>query len=150
MEVILLERISKLGDLGTKVSVKPGFARNYLLPKGKALPATKRNLEHFEQQRAILEKQANERLEKAKGRALILEGLSISIAANAADEGRLFGSVGPHEIIEALQTLGHTVAKNEIALPEGPIRRIGDYEILLHLQGDEVVATIKVSVVPAT
>jgi len=97
VEVILLEKIVKLGALGAKVKVKPGYARNYLLPQGKALSATKENLERFEKERTVLEKTAQERFDKAKQRASTLEGIRITIPANAADEGRLFGSVGAYE-----------------------------------------------------
>lgn len=146
MEVILLERVSKLGELGAKVRVKPGFGRNYLIPKGKALPATKKNLEDFEARRSELEKIAHKRLEEAKARALSMEGLLISIAAHAGDEGRLFGSVGAHEVVRAVKELGYELAKSEVRLFEGPIRQLGNYEIELHL-GDEVVVKAQLSVI---
>lgn len=148
MEVILLDRISKLGELGEKVKVKPGFGRNYLIPQGKALPATAANIEIFKARRAELEKAANERLAQAKQRADQLEGLSITIAANASEEGNLFGSVGIHEILHAVKDAGHTIAKSEVQLPEGPFRKLGDYEVHLYLHGDEVIAKIQVSVIP--
>jgi len=146
VEVILLDRIPKLGELGAKVRVKAGFGRNYLIPQGKALPATKPNIEIFEARRAELEKSANVRLEQARQRAAALEGLLIAIAANAGEEGRLFGSVGTYEIVQAAKALGHTIAKNEIQLPEGPFRQVGTYDIVLHLHGDEVTAKIQISV----
>ena len=149
MEVILLEKVSKLGELGAKVRVKPGFGRNYLIPTGKALPATKKNLEDFEARRAELEKIAHARLEKAKARALSMENLSISIAAHAGDEGRLFGSVGAHEIVRAINEFGHELEKGEVRLLEGPIRQLGSYEIELHLLGDEVVVKAQLTVTAA-
>lgn len=149
MEVILLDRIPKLGELGEKVKVKPGFGRNYLIPQGKALPATAANIEVFEARRAELEQAANERLAQARQRASTLENLQITITANAGEEGKLFGSVGIHEILHAIKELGHTVAKSEVQLPDGPFHQIGEYEVQLYLQGDEVIAKITVSVVPA-
>jgi len=149
VEIILLEKIAKLGDLGAKVRVKRGFGRNYLIPQGKALPATTKNIEYFEVRRAELEKEANVRLEQARSRAATLEGLVFSVAARAGDEGKLFGSVGAHEIIHALKTAGHTVAKTEVRLTEGPIRLLGEHQVLLHLHGEEVVANIRVLIVSA-
>ncbi len=149
MEVILLERVSKLGDLGSKVRVKPGFGRNYLIPMGKALPATRRNTELFEAKRSELEKMANQRLEEARVRALAMEGLKIAIEAHAGEEGRLFGSVGSHEIVRAIKELGHELTKHEVRLQEGPIRQLGDYEIELYLLGDEVTVKVQLSVIAA-
>lgn len=149
MDIILLEKISKLGDLGARVRVKPGFGRNYLIPQKKALPATKANIESFEARRAELEKIALAKLASARKRASAFEGLVIRIEANAGDEGRLFGSVGTHEIVRAAKELGHEIMKNELHLPEGPIRQVGDYEIVVHFEGDEVTAKIQVSVVAA-
>ena len=149
MNIILLDRISSLGNLGEQVRVKAGYARNYLIPQGKALPATKPNIERFEAKRAELEKAANARIESDKNRAMVLDGVVVSIKAQAGDEGRLFGSVSAHEIANALKEAGHTVAKSEIKLPEGPIRQVGEYEIELQLHGHEVVAQIKLSIVAA-
>lgn len=149
MEVILLERVTKLGALGTLVKVKPGFARNYLIPQGKALPATKNNVAQFEAQRAELEKASEKRLEETRKRGEALEGISITLEAQAGEEGRLFGSISTLEISRALSEKGIKVLKSEVRLPEGPIRLIGDYDVQLHLQGGEVISTIKVSVVPA-
>jgi large subunit ribosomal protein L9 len=148
VEVILLERIAKLGDLGATVRVKRGFGRNYLIPQKKALPATTKNIAYFEARRAVLEQEANERLHKARDRALTLEGIAISVAARAGEEGKLFGSVGPHEIIDALKASGHVVAKNEVRL-EGPIRQLGEHEVSLHLHEEEVIVKIRVSIVSA-
>jgi len=149
VEVILLERIAKLGDLGATVKVKRGFGRNYLIPQKKALPATTKNIAYFETRRAVLEQEANERLQKARDRAATLEGLVFSVAARAGEEGKLFGSVGPHEIIDALKALGHVVAKNEVRLNEGPIRQLGEHEVSLHLHEEEVIVKIRVSIVSA-
>ena len=134
MKVILLEKIRNLGNLGDTVNVKAGFGRNYLIPYGKALPATKENLEQFESRRAELEKVANEVLVAAKERASKLENITLTIAAHAMDEGKLFGSVGVREIVEALEKQGHTVEKREVDLPAGAIHEVGEYEaeILLH------------------
>jgi large subunit ribosomal protein L9 len=146
VEVILLERVSHLGELGDKVQVKPGFGRNFLIPTGRALPATKANLVSFEARRAEIEAAASERSAKAKERALAFEGLNITIAANAGDEGRLFGSVGPHEIADAMKKMGHVVSKGEVHLAAGPIRQVGDYEVELHLLGEEITVKVSVSV----
>jgi large subunit ribosomal protein L9 len=146
VEIILLERIPKLGELGDKVRVKPGFARNYLIPGEKALPATAKNMEIFEAKRAELEAISRVQLQKAKDRAALLEGLMIVISANAGEEGRLFGSVGAHEIVDAIKALGHEVAKNEVQLKDGPIREVGEYEVDLELSGSEVIAKIRVQV----
>lgn len=147
MKVILLERVPKLGAFGDEVVVKPGFGRNFLIPTGRALPATKANLVFFESRRAEMEAAANERLEKAKERALVLEGLQISINANAGEEGRLFGSVGAHEIADAAKKMGHALSKGEVHLATGPIRQLGDYEVELHLLSEEVIAKVRVSVI---
>ncbi|MCK4608028.1 MAG: 50S ribosomal protein L9 [Gammaproteobacteria bacterium] len=148
MEVILLEKVHNLGDLGAKVKVKPGYARNFLLPKGKAAPATADNLAKFEQMRADLEKKAAGLLTAAKARAEILAKLVINVPMRASDEGKLFGSVGPREIVIAITALGHEVDKGEVILPEGPIHALGEVEINLHLHSD-VNVPVKVSVVAA-
>lgn len=147
MEVILLEKVSKLGDLGSKVRVKAGFGRNFLIPTGKALPATAANLEKFEARRAELEKAAEARLAKAQEQAAKLDGLKIRIAAQAGEEGRLFGSVGAQDIVRAMKEAGHSIDKSEVRLPTGPLRQIGEYDIVLQLQGNEITATVNVSVV---
>jgi len=147
VEVILLERVSKLGNLGEKVRVKPGFGRNFLIPTGRALPATAANLVAFEARRAEIEKAAEERLQKAKERALVLEGLTVTIMANAGEEGKLFGSVGAHEISDAIKKMGHAITKGEVRLLEGAFRQLGDYEVELHLLGEEVTAKIRISIV---
>lgn len=146
MNVILLERIRNLGDLGDEVAVKPGFARNFLIPQGKAVRATAENRSVFEERRAELERVANERLGEAQARAATLEGMAVTIVVKAGDEGKLYGSVGTQDIAEAVVAKGVEVEKSEVRLPEGPIRSIGEYEIDLQLHSDLTVA-IKVSVV---
>jgi large subunit ribosomal protein L9 len=147
MNVILLERITNLGDLGEEVAVKGGFARNFLIPQGKAVRASQQNRAVFEARRAELERVAAERLGGAQARAAKLEGVSITISAKAGDEGKLYGSVGTHDIAEALTALGTEVAKSEVRLPQGPIRLIGEYDIELHLHTD-LSTMVKVVVVP--
>ena len=148
MEVILLEKMRNLGTLGEKVRVKPGFARNYLIPQGKAVYATSANLAKFEQRRAELEKLAAGRLHQAQGRLEQLSKLPvIKIAAKVGEEGKLFGSIGTRDIAEALTKAGVPVEKREVSLPEGALRLIGDYEIVIDLESD-VTATIKLSIIP--
>jgi large subunit ribosomal protein L9 len=146
VEVILLERIPKVGNLGDKVNVKSGYGRNFLIPQKKALPATEVNLVRFEAQRAELEKQAQLIVDTAQKRASKLEGLTVTIAANASEEGKLFGSVSSYEIVKALAELGHEVVKAEVFIPEGTIRQIGQYPIVLQLHGEDVIANITVIV----
>jgi len=147
VNVILLERIVNLGDLGDEVVVKSGFARNFLIPKGKAVRASKDNRAVFEARRAELERSAQERLGGAQARAATLAGVTVTISAKAGDEGKLYGSVGTHDIAEALAAQGVEIAKSEIRLPAGVIRVIGEYQIDVHLHSDVNVA-IKVFVVP--
>ncbi len=148
MQVILLEKIQNLGALGDQVNVKAGYARNFLLPQSKALPATAANIADFEQRRAELEKTAKTHLGAAMKRAESIEGVSVTIAANTADEGQLYGSIGTREIAEALVAAGHAVEKREVLLPEGPIHHTGEYDISLLLYTD-VLATVKVIIVAA-
>ncbi len=150
MEVILLERIPKLGDMGEKVQVKPGFGRNYLIPRGKALAATRANVVVFESRRATLQAEADARLAAARARALALEDLLVTIVANVGEEGRLFGSVTAQDIVAALETLGHRVDRHEIRFVEGPIRQCGDHVVDLPLFGDEVIARVRVLVTAAS
>lgn len=147
MNVILLEKVHNLGNLGEKVNVKAGYGRNYLIPQGKAVSATPENLAKFEARRAELEKIAADKLAAAETRKATLDGMSITIAQKAGDEGKLFGSVGTHDIAEAITAAGVEIHKSEVRLPEGVLRELGDYEIDIALHGD-VVATIKLSVVP--
>jgi large subunit ribosomal protein L9 len=146
MNVILLEKVNNLGDLGSTVSVKSGYGRNYLIPKGIAVPATVDNVAKFEARRAELEKAAAEKQAAAEARKASLEGLNVSIAHKAGDEGKLFGSVGTADIAEAISNAGVAVEKREIRLPEGVIRDTGEYDIDVELHSD-VVATLKVSIV---
>ncbi|EKF75920.1 50S ribosomal protein L9 [Alcanivorax hongdengensis A-11-3] len=149
MQVILLETIKNLGDLGSVVDVRPGYGRNFLIPQGKALPATKANLAEVEQRRAELEKQAAEQLSAAQERAEKLNEASVSIAAKSGDEGKLFGSVGTRDIAEAITAAtGVDVEKAEVKLPHGALRNTGEYEIDLVLHA-EVTVTVKLVVVPA-
>ena len=147
MEVILLEKIHKLGELGDQVKVKPGFGRNYLIPSGKAVSATVDNIAKFDGRRSELEKQQKGSLAAATARAEKLSAVSVSIARKAGAEGKLFGSVGTIDIAETVTESGVELAKHEIRLPEGPIRSTGEFELTVQLHAD-VSATIKVSVVP--
>lgn len=147
MELILLEPIQNLGDLGDKVKVKPGYGRNYLMPQGKAVPATEENIARFEARRAELEKAAQERVVAAQGRSAALAGVVVTFTVNASEEGKLYGSVGPREISEALTEMGQEVSKSEVIMGEGPIRNTGEYEVSLHLHAD-VETQIKVVVNP--
>ncbi|MFY0991336.1 50S ribosomal protein L9 [Halomonas sp. C05BenzN] len=146
MEVILLDKIGKLGGLGDKVTVKPGYGRNYLVPYGLAVPATRDNVAAFEAQRSELEAQAAERKAVAEARAAQLGEIELSLVAKAGDEGKLFGSIGPRDLAEAIASAGIDVAKSEVRMPEGPIRATGEYDIDLHLHA-EVDATVRVVVV---
>jgi large subunit ribosomal protein L9 len=145
MKLILLEKVLNLGDLGETVSVKPGYGRNFLVPQGKAVPATRDNVAMFEARRAELEAAANERLSEADQRKNGLEGLVLELHANASDEGKLFGSIGPREIALAATEAGQELEKSEVIMGEGPIRETGEYDVLVQLHAD-VDTTIKVIV----
>jgi large subunit ribosomal protein L9 len=145
MEVILLEKVQNLGELGDKVNVKPGYGRNYLVPSGKATPATPDNIAQFEQRRAELEKAQQERMGTAEGRAGQLRDVSVTIKAKAGNEGKLYGSVGTREIAEAVVATGVELEKHEVLLPDGALRETGEHEVALHLHSDLDV-TIKVVV----
>ncbi len=147
MDLILLEKVLNVGDLGDLVKVKSGYGRNYLVPQGKAAPATKENIAHFEVRRAELEAAAEDKLGKAKARQAALADLKVEISANASDEGNLYGSIGPREIAIAVTDLGHEVNKSEVIMGEGPIRTVGEFDVPLQLHSD-VEVTIKVIVVP--
>ncbi len=136
MQVILLEKIDKLGELGDLVDVKSGFARNFLLPQKKAEPATRENKEAFEQRRAELERLQSEALASAQTRAEKLEGAVVTITSKAGSEGKLFGSVGTEDIRRALTESFVEVEKKEIRMPDGPLRTVGEHEIGLHLHAD--------------
>jgi large subunit ribosomal protein L9 len=145
MQVILLEKVQNVGDLGEVVKVKPGFARNYLIPHGKAKRATPENLKLLEAKRADLEKLAAEKLTLAQEHAAKLEGVTIQVTQKAGVDGRLFGSVTNVDIVEELQKLGHPVEKAMIRMPEGPLKQVGDFPLTVMLHTD-VPAHITVSV----
>lgn len=148
MEVILLENIGNLGELGDKVDVKAGFGRNYLIPQGKAVPATESNIAEFEARRAELEAAAAKALAEAEARAEKINALGlITIAANAGEEGKLFGSVGTRDIADAITAAGCEVDKAEVRLPEGPLRDLGEYEIAIQVHGD-IIANVAIAVIP--
>lgn len=146
MQVILLEKIRYLGDVGDRVDVKGGYGRNYLLPQGKAVFASPDNVARFEAQRAELEKAAADALGKAQARAAALQDVTVSIAHKVGEGGRLFGSVTTREIADALAAAGHEVDRQELNLPEGSIRSLGSYPVVLNLHAD-VVAQVTVEVV---
>ena len=146
MEVILLEKIANLGNLGDKVTIKSGYGRNYLVPQGKAVAATAKKIAEFEARRAELEKAAAEKLSAAQKLGNELSKLQIVITHKAGDEGRLFGSVGTHNIAEAITAAGIAVEKQQIRLPHGAIRHIGEYPIDINLHSDVIVTlTIKIA-----
>ncbi len=146
MQVILLEKIAKLGVLGEQVSVKAGYGRNYLVPQHKAVPATDENVEQFESRRAELERLADAKKGEAMDRAEKIGEISLTLAVKAGEEGKLFGSITGRDIAEALTARGVSLEKSEVRLPEGPIREIGEFEVDLHLH-TEVDAFVKVTVV---
>ena len=146
MELVLLQKVKNLGNLGDKVNVKPGFGRNFLVPQGKAVPATAANLAEFEARRAEYEAKANDALAAAEARKARLEGAVVTIHANASTEGKLYGSVGPREIAEALTKAGTEVGKSEVVMGEGAFRNVGEYEVVVHLHAD-VETPVKVNVV---
>jgi len=149
MELILLQKVTNLGSLGDKVKVKPGYGRNFLVPQGKAVPATEANVAEFEARRADYEAKAQAQLDGAQGRLAKLEGASVTIHANASTEGKLYGSVGPRDIAEALTKLGMPVEKSEVVMGEGAIRHVGEFEVIVHLHAD-VETPVKVVVEPET
>jgi len=136
MNVILLDKVENLGDIGDLVTVKPGYGRNYLLPQGKAALATKDKIADVEARRADLEKAAAAELAAANDRAKLVDGMELVIPANAGEEGKLFGSVGPIDICEAFSKVGVEVERAEIRMPDGPIHELGDFSIGLHLHAD--------------
>ncbi len=146
MEVILLDKIENLGNLGDKVKVRSGYARNYLVPTGKAKFATAANIAEFEARRAELEQASADALTAANARKDKLDGIAISITAKSGGEGKLFGSVGTIDIAEAVTAQGVEIERREVRLPEGAIRQAGEYDIDVHLHSD-VNATIKLVVV---
>jgi large subunit ribosomal protein L9 len=147
MNIILLDKIANLGGLGDKVTVKSGYARNFLFPQGKAVPATKANVEKFEARRAELEAKIAEQLTAAEARAEKLNALeNVTIASPAGDEGKLFGSVGTRDIAQAITDAGIAVSKAEVKLPEGTLREIGEYEIDIQVHA-EVMANVKLAII---
>jgi large subunit ribosomal protein L9 len=136
MDVILLEKVANLGNLGDRVAVRSGYARNFLLPKGKATLATPANVQKFEARRAELEKVANDQLSSAESRKAKFEGFKLTISAKAGNEGKLFGSIGTTDIAEAATAAGHELARNEVRLPNGPLRTVGDHVVTVHLHTD--------------
>lgn len=147
MDVILLQKVENLGNLGDKVSVKNGYGRNFLIPTGRAVPATNDNLRVFEERRAELEREAAEILAAAEERKAQLDGISICIPCKAGEEGRLFGSVGISDIARAVSETGVAVEKHEVRLPHGGLRQTGQYEIEVHLHTD-VDAVVSLEIVP--
>ncbi|PCJ91419.1 MAG: 50S ribosomal protein L9 [Porticoccaceae bacterium] len=147
MDIILLEKVGKLGSIGDKVNVKAGYGRNYLIPSGKAVFATADNMASFEARRAELEAAADTQLAEATARAAQLEALgTITIAANAGDEGKLFGSIGTRDIADAVTAAGVEIAKSEVKLPEGALREIGEFDIDIQVHAD-VLQVVKLAVV---
>ena len=149
MQVILLEKVVNVGDLGEVVKVRQGYARNFLIPQGKAKRATPENLKLLEEKRSELEKAAGERLAKAQAQAEKIEGVTIQVTQKAGVDGRLFGSVTNVDIVEALQGLGHTVEKSMVRMPEGPLKHVGDFPLVIALHTD-VAAHITVTVLGDT
>ena len=148
MEVILLESIGNLGGLGDKVSVKAGYGRNFLIPQGKAVPATEANIAEFEARRAELERAAAETLAAAQSRAEAISELQlITIEANAGEEGKLFGSIGTRDIADAVTAAGCEIDKAEVRLPEGALREVGEYSVAIQLH-PEVMTEVAIAVVP--
>lgn len=148
MEVVLLERIQNLGNLGDKVRVRPGYARNFLMPQGKALAATPANMEVFEARRAELERQQGEDLAVAQRRADALGALDIKLERRASEEGKIFGSVSVNDIAQACTEAGCELQRSEVRLPDGPIRELGEHVVSLNIHAD-VEATINIEVVAA-
>ena len=149
MQVILMEKVANLGELGDVVKVKDGYARNFLIPQGKAKRATDSNLKAFEARRTDLEKAQAEQLKKAQDQAAKLEGLMLQITQKAGVDGRLFGSVTNYDIVELLEKQGHQVERSQVRMPTGPLKQVGDYEVAIALHTD-VLVHIKISVLGET
>jgi large subunit ribosomal protein L9 len=147
MKLILLQKVVNLGGLGDQVDVKPGYGRNFLVPQGKAVPATAANVAMFEAKRAEFEAKAKAMSDDAESRRSQLDGISVTIKANASTEGKLYGSVGPRDIAEALTAAGHKVNKSEVVMSEGALRNIGEHNVIVHLHAD-VEVTVKVVIEP--
>lgn len=148
MEVILLEKVRNLGNLGDKVNVKSGYGRNFLIPENKAVFATKESIAQFEQRRAELEKKAQQSLSAAEQRAAKLNDTSVVISAMASDEGKLYGSVGVNEVRDALVEKSIEISKREIVMPEGPLHSVGNFVVEIHVHSD-VIAHLQIEIVPA-
>jgi len=146
MDIILLEKVQNLGDLGDLVKVKAGYGRNYLVPQGKAALANKENIALFETRRSELEAAAKDKLGQAQYRQSNLTDVVVEISANASEEGNLYGSIGPREIESAVSALGHEINKSEVIMGEGPLRTVGEFDVLVQLHTD-VDVTIKVIVI---
>lgn len=146
MQIILLEKVENLGALGESVNVRPGYARNFLFPQGKAVPATKANIEHFEARRAELEAQAAAKLADAGSRKEKIEEIELSVAVKAGEDGKLFGSLGARDIADLVSQAGVEISKAEVRMPTGPIRNVGEFDVAVHLH-PEVNATLKLLVV---
>lgn len=147
MDLILLEKVQNLGDLGDLVKVKSGFGRNYLVPLGKAVPATKDNLAQFEARRTELEAAAKTKLDQAEARQSGLAEVVVEITANASEEGNLYGSIGPREVASAVSALGHEITKAEVIMGEGPLRTVGEFDVVVQLHAD-VDTLVKVIIKP--
>jgi large subunit ribosomal protein L9 len=147
VEVILLEKVQKLGNLGDKVRVRAGYGRNFLLPQGKAVPATEANLAEFEARREELERAANERLAAAQARRDALADVVADFPVNVSPEGKLYGSIGAREISDKLTEMGNAIAKSEVLMGDGPLRQTGEFEVELQLHAD-IVTTLKVVIRP--
>ena len=145
MKLILIQKVTNLGGLGDQVEVKPGYGRNFLVPTGKAVPATAANVAEFEAKRAEYQAKADSILAEAEARKAALEGKSVTVAANASTEGKLFGSVGPRDIAEAFTKAGLPLEKSEVIMGEGAFRNVGEFEVVIHLHAD-VETTVKVVV----
>jgi large subunit ribosomal protein L9 len=145
MQVILLEKVGKLGDLGDQVNVKSGYGRNFLIPLGKAVPASAGNVADFETRRAELESAAADKVAAAQARADKLAGVVVTMESNAGEEGKLFGSIGTRDIADAISATGNEVAKSEVKMPEGVIRELGEYDVSIQLHSD-VTTVVKVVV----
>ena len=145
MELILLQKVKNLGNLGDKVNVKPGYGRNFLVPQGKATAATAANLVEFEKRRAEYEAKAQQQFAGADARRAQFADGAVTIKANASPEGKLFGSVGPREIAEAFTNAGSALDKSEVVMPEGPLRHIGEFEVQLYFHAD-VQVPVKVTI----
>lgn len=146
MQVILLEKVGKLGNLGDQINVKAGYGRNYLIPFGKAVPATAANVADFQARRAELESAAAAKRAEAESRAAQLAALQVTIAANAGEGGKLFGSIGTRDIADAISAAGVAVQKSEVRLPEGALRDLGEYEVAIQLHS-EITQTVKLAII---